>query len=58
MKLSLSHLGVFKVLVHRDFPLDKVKRVIVKLTPPRGSTSPSWSITSSPSYLRLTRSRY
>ncbi|BBG26436.1 hypothetical protein IC007_0944 [Sulfuracidifex tepidarius] len=41
MKLSLSHLGVFKVLVHRDFPLDKVKRVIVKLTPPRGSTSPS-----------------
>ncbi|AWS00384.1 RNA-guided endonuclease InsQ/TnpB family protein [Metallosphaera hakonensis] len=33
MKLSLSHLGVFKVLVHRDFPLDKVKRVIVKLMP-------------------------
>ncbi|BBG23484.1 hypothetical protein IC006_0768 [Sulfuracidifex tepidarius] len=41
VKLSLSHVGVFKVLVHRDFPLDKVKRVVVKLTPPRGSTSPS-----------------
>ncbi|BBD72739.1 transposase [Sulfodiicoccus acidiphilus] len=33
MKLNLSHLGVFKVLVHRDFPLDKVKRVVVKLMP-------------------------
>ncbi|QXJ31918.1 RNA-guided endonuclease InsQ/TnpB family protein [Saccharolobus shibatae] len=30
--LSLSHLGTFKVIVHRDFPLDKVKRVVVKLT--------------------------
>ncbi|QXJ33982.1 ISC1316 family transposase [Saccharolobus shibatae] len=30
--LSLSHLGIFKVIVHRDFPLDKVKRVVVKLT--------------------------
>ncbi|BCU67589.1 transposase [Sulfolobales archaeon HS-7] len=33
MTLSLSHLGVFEVLVHRDFPLDKVKRVVVKLMP-------------------------
>lgn len=31
--LQLTNLGVFKVIVHRDFPLDKVKRVIVKLTP-------------------------
>ncbi|QGR17831.1 IS200/IS605 family element transposase accessory protein TnpB [Sulfurisphaera ohwakuensis] len=30
--LRLSNLGVFKVIVHRDFPLDKVKRVVVKLT--------------------------
>jgi len=29
--LRLSHLGTFKVLSHRDFPL--VKRVVVKLTP-------------------------
>ncbi|SAI84985.1 OrfB transposase, IS605 family [Saccharolobus solfataricus] len=33
MKLYLSHLGVFNVIVHRDFPLDKVKRIIVKLEP-------------------------
>ena len=32
MKLRLSNLGVFKVIVHRDFPLDKVKRAAVKLT--------------------------
>jgi len=32
MTLRLSHLGVFKVMVHRDFPLDKVNRLIVKLT--------------------------
>jgi hypothetical protein len=31
--LKLSNLGIFNVIVHRDFPLDKVKRVI--LTPPR-----------------------
>jgi len=31
--LRLSNLGVFNVIVHRDFPLDKVKRVAVKLTP-------------------------
>ena len=31
--LQLSNLGIFNVVVHRDFPLDKVKRVIVKLTP-------------------------
>jgi len=31
MTVSLSHLGVFRVMVHRDFPLDKVKRVVVKL---------------------------
>jgi len=30
--LQLSHLGIFNVIVHRDFPLDRVKRVIVKLT--------------------------
>jgi transposase, IS605 OrfB family, central region len=30
--LKLSNLGIFNVIVHRDFPLDKVKRVIVKLT--------------------------
>jgi putative transposase len=32
MTLQLSNLGVFNVVVHRDFP-EKVKRVIVKLTP-------------------------
>jgi putative transposase len=26
MKLYLSHLSIFKVLVHRDFPLEKVGR--------------------------------
>jgi len=30
--LRLSHLGVFKLIIHRDFPLEKVKRVAVKLT--------------------------
>ena len=30
--LKLSNLGIFNVVVHRDFPLDKVKRVVVKLT--------------------------
>jgi len=30
--LRLSNLGVFKLIVHRDFPLDRVKRVAVKLT--------------------------
>jgi len=30
--LQLSHLGIFNVIVHRDFPLDRVKRVVVKLT--------------------------
>jgi len=30
--LRLSSLGVFKLIVHRDFPLDKAKRVVVKLT--------------------------
>jgi len=30
--LRLAHLGVFKLIVHRDFPLEKVKRVAVKLT--------------------------
>ncbi|XDF44984.2 RNA-guided endonuclease InsQ/TnpB family protein [Saccharolobus solfataricus] len=30
--LKLSNLGTFKVIIHRDFPLDKVKRVVVKLT--------------------------
>jgi transposase len=29
--LRLSNLGIFKVIAHRDFPLDKVKRVTVKL---------------------------
>jgi len=29
--LRLSNLGVFKLIVHRDFPLDRVKRVAVKL---------------------------
>jgi len=30
--LRLSNLGVFKLIVHRDFPLEKVERVVVKLT--------------------------
>jgi putative transposase len=30
---GIGTLGVFKVVVHRDFPLDEVKRAIVKLTP-------------------------
>ncbi|MFP3210622.1 MAG: transposase [Thermocladium sp.] len=30
--LRLSSLGVFKLIVHRDFPLDRVKRVAVKVT--------------------------
>jgi len=30
--LRLSNLGVFKLIVHRDFPLEKVKRVAMKLT--------------------------
>ena len=30
--LRLSSLGVFKLIVHRVFPLEKVKRVAVKLT--------------------------
>jgi len=30
--LRLAHLGVFKLIVHREFPLDRVKRVAVKLT--------------------------
>jgi len=30
--LKLSNLGEFKVIIHRYFPLDKVKRVVVKLT--------------------------
>jgi len=30
--LRLSSLGVFKLIVHRDFPLEKVKCVAVKLT--------------------------
>jgi len=29
--LRLSHLGTFRVIAHRDFPVDKVKRVAVKL---------------------------
>jgi len=31
--LELSKLGIFKVIVHRDFPLEDVRRVIVKLAP-------------------------
>jgi len=31
--LRLSNLGIFKLIVHRDFPMDKVKQVVVKLTP-------------------------
>ncbi|MFP3299450.1 MAG: transposase, partial [Thermocladium sp.] len=30
--LRLSGLGAFKVIAHRDFPLDRVERVVVKLT--------------------------
>ncbi|MFP3298537.1 MAG: transposase [Thermocladium sp.] len=30
--LRLSNLGVFKLIVHRGFPLDRVERVVVKLT--------------------------
>ena len=30
--MRLSSLGVFKLIVHRDFPLDRVERVVVKLT--------------------------
>ena len=30
--LRLSHLGFFKLIIHRDFPLDRVERVVVKLT--------------------------
>jgi len=30
--LRLSNLGVFKVIIHRDFPINKVRRVTVKLT--------------------------
>jgi putative transposase len=30
--LQLSNLGIFNVIVHRDFP-EKVKRVVIKLTP-------------------------
>jgi len=32
LMLRLSNLGVFKLIVHRDFPLEKVERVVVKLT--------------------------
>ncbi|MFP3306625.1 MAG: transposase [Thermocladium sp.] len=32
LMLRLAHLGVFKLIVHRDFPLEKVKRVAVKIT--------------------------
>jgi len=32
MTLRLSNLGIFNVIVHRDFPLNKVKRVVIKLT--------------------------
>jgi len=31
--LKLSNLGIFNVVVHRDFQVDRVKRVVVKLTP-------------------------
>ncbi|NON62077.1 RNA-guided endonuclease TnpB family protein [Acidianus sp. RZ1] len=30
--LHLSHLGDFKIRIHRQFPVDKVKQIIVKLT--------------------------
>jgi len=30
--LRLSGLGAFKVIAHRDFPLEKVKRIAVKIT--------------------------
>ena len=32
MTLRLSNLGVFNVIVHRGFPLDEIKRAVVKLT--------------------------
>jgi len=32
LMLMLSNLGTFKLIVHRDFPLEKVKRVAVKIT--------------------------
>jgi len=32
LMLRLSSLGIFKLIVHRDFPLEKVERVVVKLT--------------------------
>jgi len=32
LMLRLSSLGIFKLIIHRDFPLEKVKRVAVKLT--------------------------
>ncbi|MFP3298958.1 MAG: transposase [Thermocladium sp.] len=32
LMLRLSNLGTFKLIVHRDFPLEKVKRVAVKIT--------------------------
>jgi putative transposase len=31
IKLRLSHLGVFRVIAHRDFPMERVRRVAVKL---------------------------
>jgi len=30
--VRLSSLGTFKLIVHRDFPLEKVKRIVVKIT--------------------------
>ncbi|WP_198968328.1 RNA-guided endonuclease InsQ/TnpB family protein, partial [Saccharolobus islandicus] len=33
MTLQLSNLGIFNVVVHRDFQLEKVERVVVKLAP-------------------------
>jgi len=32
LRLRLSSLGTFKLIVHRDFPLDRVERVVVKIT--------------------------
>ncbi|MFP3178023.1 MAG: transposase [Thermocladium sp.] len=32
LMLRLSNLGAFALIVHRDFPLEKVKRVVVKIT--------------------------
>jgi putative transposase len=31
IKLRLSHLGAFRVIAHRDFPMERVRRVAVKL---------------------------